>query len=79
MNEHALRVARLVTRHPHRFSAAIVTGWRFSLPHLLTGDMADGGQARRLANWLKAGGDPIEIAHCRTPAEACAHLDRLPR
>lgn len=79
MNEHALRVARLVVRHPHRFSAAIVTGWRFALAQLLTGDLPDGGQARRLANWLKAGGDPADLAHCRTHAEACAHLDRQSR
>lgn len=76
MNEHALRVARLVTRHPHRFSDAIVIGWRFGLAQLLTGDVPDGGQARRLANWLKAGGDPATIAHCRTHDEACAYLDR---
>ncbi len=76
MNEHALRVGRLVVRHPHRFSAAIVTGWRFGLAQLLTGDLPDGGQARRLANWLKAGGDPAKLAHCRTHAEACAYLDR---
>ena len=79
MNEHAMRVARLVMRHPHRFSAAIVAGWRFGLAQLLTGDMADGGQARRLANWLKAGGDPAELAHCRTHDEACALLDRRGR
>lgn len=79
LNEHALRVGRLVTRHPHRFSAAIAAGWRLSLPQLLTGDVPDGGQARRLANWLKAGGDPATLAHCRTQAEACAALDRLAR
>jgi len=38
--------------------------------------MGRGAEARRIANWLKAGGDPAEIAHCRTVAEACAYLDR---
>jgi hypothetical protein len=37
MNEHALRVARWVIRHPHRFSVNVVTGWRSSLPRMLTG------------------------------------------
>jgi hypothetical protein len=76
MAEHAIRVARLVTRHPHRYSAPIATGWRLSLPALLTGDTGSGADARRIANWLKAGGDPAEIAHCRTTAEVCAYLDR---
>ena len=36
-NEHALHVGRWVLRHPHRQSEKTLTGWRFSLPVLLTG------------------------------------------
>ena len=79
MAEHVIRVARLVARHPHRYSRAIAAGWRFSLPAVLTGNPGTGAEARRLANWLKAGGDPAELAPFRTPAEACAHLDRRAR
>jgi hypothetical protein len=69
-NEHALRVGRWVTRHPHRHSAAIVTGWALSLPFLLTGGLPTTAQAQRLAARLKAGGDPVLLAGCRTPGEA---------
>lgn len=76
MDEHALRVGRLVARHPHRYSEATATGWRFSLPMLLTGDLPTTAEAQRLAAWLKAGGDPAELAAYPTPAEAIAALDR---
>jgi len=75
-NEHALRVGRWVTRHPHRHSAAIATGWALSLPFLLTGGVPTTAQAQRLAAWLKAGGDPALLAGCRAPGEAVARVVR---
>lgn len=77
-NEHALRVGRWVALHPHRHSAAIVAGWRFSLPFLLTGGVPTTAQAQRLAAWLKGGGDPALLAGCRTPAEAVERIVRSP-
>lgn len=79
MDEHAIRVARFVTRHPHRYSHAVATGWRLNLPLILTGALPTTAEALRLAAWLKDGGDPVELAHFRTPAEALSHLDRATR
>lgn len=72
MNEHALRVGRLVARHPHRYSAAVATGWRLSLPLLLTGALPSTVEAQALKAWVNAGrGD--ELIGYRTFAEAYAH------
>lgn len=76
MDEHAIRVGRLVTRHPHRYSRAIATGWRLNLPMLLTGALPTTAEAQRLAAWLKGGGDPAELSRYRTPTEAITALDR---
>jgi hypothetical protein len=76
MDEHAIRVGRLVARHPHRYSDAIATGWRFSLPMLLTGTLPTTAEAQRLAAWLKAGGDPAKPAAFPTATEALVALDR---
>lgn len=79
LDEHAIRVARLVARHPHRYNRAVATGWRFNLPLILTGALPTIAEAQRLASWLKAGGDPALLASSRTPAEAIARLDRRSR
>jgi hypothetical protein len=76
MDEHAIRVGRLVARHPHRYSDAIATGWCFSLPLLLTGALPTTAEAQRLAAWLKGGGNPARLAAYPTPAAAIAALDR---
>lgn len=55
MNEHALRVGRYVMRHPHRYSQAIATAWRWNMPRILTGWLPDGAEARRWATLRKAG------------------------
>ncbi len=68
-NEHALRVGRWVTRHPHRYSAPIVAGWVLSLPFLLTGGVPTTAQAQRLAAWLKAGEAVERLDGSRQSAE----------
>jgi hypothetical protein len=75
-DEHALRVGRWVARHPHRYSAATVAGWRLSLPLLLVGQLPTTTEAQGLNAWLKAGGDPRALAGYRTFAEAYAHTRR---
>ena len=72
MNEHALRVGRLVARHPHRYSAATATGWRLSLPLLLTGALPSTVEAQALKAWINAG-RADELSGYRTFAEAYAH------
>jgi ribosomal protein S27E len=76
MNEHALRVGRWVVRHPHRHSATVAAGWRLNLPFLLTGGLPTTVEAQSLAAWLKAGGDPAELAPFRSPAEAYDYIHR---
>ena len=72
MNEHALRVARLVARHPHRYSAGLAAGWRLSLPLVLAGMLPSTAEAQALKAWVDAGrGD--ELVGYRTFAEAYAH------
>ncbi|HYF94570.1 MAG TPA: hypothetical protein VD969_20355 [Symbiobacteriaceae bacterium] len=36
-NEHAIHIGRWILRHPHRFSAKVADGIRFSMPLLITG------------------------------------------
>lgn len=78
MNEHALRVGRLVARHPHRHSANTVAGWRLSLPLLLTGALPTTAEAQRINAWLKAGGIAASLERFRTFAEIAAHARRDP-
>lgn len=75
LDEHALRVARLVVRHPHRHSPAVAAGWRLSLAAVLAGGIGTGAHARRLAAWLKAGGDPALLERFATSAKAVAWLE----
>lgn len=74
MDEHAIRVGRLVARHSWRYSPAIAAGWRFSLPFLLLRQLPTTSQAQRLAAWLKAGGDPQHLADARSYTEVCARF-----
>lgn len=46
-NEHALHVGRWILRFPHRNSAAIVTAWRMTMPHILTGWLPTTEEAQR--------------------------------
>ena len=75
MNEHALRVGRLVARHAHRYSAGLAAGWRLSLPLLLVGMLPSTVEAQALKAWVDAGrGD--ELLGYRTFAAAYAHTRR---
>ena len=73
-NEHALRVGRWVARHPHRYSANTVAGWRLSLPLLLTGALPTTGEAQGISAWLKAGDTAADLAGYQTFAEMYAHV-----
>jgi hypothetical protein len=55
MNEHALRVGRHVLRHPHRYSPATLTGWRLTMPRVLTGWLPSTAQAQCWGDLIKAG------------------------
>lgn len=47
-NEHALRVARMMLRAPHRQRESIVQCWRLTTPFLLIGDVPTTSQAQRI-------------------------------
>ena len=47
-NEHAMRVARMVLRAPHRQRETIVQGWRLTMPFLLLGELPTTSQAQRI-------------------------------
>jgi hypothetical protein len=49
-NEHAMRVARMVLRAPHRQRETIVRGWRLTMPFLLLGELPTTSQAQ----WIRA-------------------------
>ncbi len=54
-NEHALHVGRFVLRHPHRYPENSVTGWRLSMPGLLTGWLPSREDAQQSMALIKAG------------------------
>ena len=54
-NEHAMHVARMILRHPHRQSANIITAWRLSTPRLLTGWLPTTEEAQHYMALIKAG------------------------
>lgn len=54
-NEHALHVGRFVLRHPHRYPENSVTGWRLSMPGLLTGWLPSTEKAQQSMALIKAG------------------------
>jgi hypothetical protein len=54
-NEHALHIGRFVVRHPHRYPPDSVTGWRLTMPRLLTGWLPTTAEAQRGAALIKQG------------------------
>lgn len=67
-NEHALRVARMMLRAPHRQRDTVVQGWRLSFPFLLIGELPSSGQAQRIRAYVLAQRYE-ELAECRSLIE----------
>lgn len=61
--EHALRVARVALRAPHRRRSTVVAAWRLLIPFLLVGELPTAGQVRRIRAHVLAGGYP-DLAAC---------------
>lgn len=61
-NEHALHIGRWVLRYPHRHSTKTLTGWRFSLPIMLTGVEPPSAKLVQLTQPLILAGREEEVA-----------------
>lgn len=61
-NEHALHIGRWVLRFPHRQTAKTLTGWRFSLPILLTGVEPPSAKLAQATQPLILAGHEDEVA-----------------